>query len=117
MKKTLVTLLAAAAAAALLLVMAAPALAYPRVLLTAVEQVYAPHKTHVDGLCHEKIGHSTYTRVDVTLRSSDRPSKVAFQWRSGWRLIWKDGKLVRSVPKRQRPHFRWIMRELQHFCH
>jgi len=102
--------------AVLLLVAAAPALAYPRVLLDAVTKMYAPKKPHINSLCHEKIGKSTYVRVDVTLGSSEKARKVAFQWVRGWRPIWKDGALVRSVPKRERAHFRWIMRELNHFC-
>lgn len=102
--------------AVLLLVATAPALAYPKVLIDAVTKAYAPKKTHIEGLCHEKIGKSTYTRVDVTLAGSERTRLVAFQWVGGWRPIWKDGAIVRTVPKRQRAHFRWMMRELNRFC-
>lgn len=111
MKKRLIML-----AAVLALLVAAPALAYPKVLLDAVNKAYAPKKPHVQGFCHEKIGKSTYTRVDLTLGASDKTRRVAFQWVGGWRAIWKDGALVRTVPKKQRPHFRWIMRELNRFC-
>ena len=101
---------------ALLLVAAAPALAYPRVLFDAVTKAYAPKKPHIEALCHEKIGKSTYTRVDLTLGASDKTRQVAFQWTNGWRPLWKDGALVRTIPKHQRAHFRWIMRELNRFC-
>ena len=79
-------------------------------------KAYAPKKIHIAGLCHEKIGKSTYTRVELTLGASDKTRRVAFQWVGGWRPIWKDGALVKTVPKRQRAHFRWIMRELNRFC-
>lgn len=102
--------------AVLALVVVAPAFAYPKVLFDAVTKAYTPKKPHISGLCHERIGKSTYTRVDVTLGASDKPHLVAFQWVGGWRPIWKDGALVKTVPKRQRPHFRWIMRELNRFC-
>ena len=102
--------------AVLFLVATTPAVAYPRVLLDAVTKVYGPGKLHIDSLCHEKIGKSTYTRVDLTLAGSGRARSVAFQWVGGWRPIWKDGAIVRTVPKRQRAHFRWIMRELNRFC-
>jgi hypothetical protein len=111
------TLLCAAAAAVLLLALAAGALAYPKTLFDAVSQIYAPKKTHIDGLCHEKIGHSVYARVDVTLVKSDAQRRAAFQYvRGGWRALSKDGSLLRSVPKSQRAHFRWILRELKRFC-
>ena len=100
----------------LALVVVAPALAYSKVLIDAVSKAYAPKKIHIAGLCHEKIGKSTYTRVELTLGASDKTRRVAFQWVGGWRPIWKDGALVKTVPKRQRAHFRWIMRELNRFC-
>ena len=52
----------------------------------------------------------------MTLGSERQDPSVAFQWVGGWRPIWKDGALVKTVPKRQRAHFRWIMRELNRFC-
>jgi hypothetical protein len=102
--------------AVLLLVATTPALAYPRVLLDAVTKVYGPRKLHVDSLCHEKIGKSTYVRVDITLVASGKARSIVFQWVRGWRPIWKDGAILKSVPKRERAHFRWIMRELNRFC-
>jgi hypothetical protein len=106
-----------AIAVVLLLAVSGPALAYPKTLVDAVAKAYAPRKTHIDGFCHENIGRYTYVRVDVTVGSSDRTRRVAFQYvKGGWRPLWKDGKLLASVPKRLRAHYRWMLRELNRFC-
>ncbi len=110
-------LIPVAVASGLLLVPAAPALAYPKTLLDAVVKAYAPRATHIDGFCHEKIGRYVYVRVDVTLVKTGAARRAAFQAaRDGWRVMWRDGSIVRTVPKRQRAHFRWIIRELNRFC-
>ncbi len=102
--------------AVLALGVAAPAFAYPKVLVVAASKAYAPKKIHIAALCHEKIGKSTYTRVDLTLGASDKTRRVAFSGWGGGAAIWKDGALVETVPKRQHARFRWIMRELHRFC-
>jgi hypothetical protein len=106
-----------AVALVLLLALASPALSYPKTLVDAVAQTYAPRKTHIDSLCHETIGRSVYVRVDVKVGSSDRTRRVAFQYvKSGWRPLWKEGRLLTSVPNSRRAHYRWILRELNRFC-
>jgi hypothetical protein len=111
MRKLALALLASA-----LMVGTADALAYTKVLLDAVKKTYAPKKVSIESLCHERIGKSTYTRVDLTLAASGKARSAAYQWVGGWRPIWKDGGIVSAVPKRERAHFRWIMRELNRFC-
>jgi len=105
------------ATAAVLAVLAAPALALPQTLLGAVQKAYRMRSVHIASLCHESIGGRSYNLVDVKLVKSERSRQAAFAYRrTGWRGIWKDGKIMRAVPKSQYGKVRAAVKELRRFC-
>jgi hypothetical protein len=112
------TLTLAASTAVLLALVAVPALALPKTLLGAVQKAYATPHVHIDSLCHEPIGGRSYNLVELTLVKSKRSRIAAFAYRSrtGWFGIWKDGRITRTVPKRQRGRVHYVVKELRRFC-
>jgi hypothetical protein len=112
------TLKLSAATLVLLALLAVPALALPKTLLGAAQKAYAPQHVHIDSLCHEPIGGRSYNLVELTLVKSKRSRIAAFAYRpgSGWFGIWKDGKITRAVPKRQRGRVHYVVKELRRFC-
>ena len=110
-------MLVAFLAAVLVLGFVAGALAFPKVLLDAVQKTYAPRKVHIEALCHERIGGRLYVRVDVTLVKSGRARSAAFEsTRAGWFAVWKNGKIRPAVAKSQRPRIRAAVKELHRYC-
>jgi len=106
-------------AAVLLLTVAAPALArYPRVLSVAIAKAYAPRKVHTNEFCHKTIRNQVYVLVAVNYVKSGKASTLALQFinTGGWFAMWKDGKVLPAVPKRQRAHVRALVKNLRAQC-
>ena len=104
---------------ALLLALAAPALAgYPKTLFAAVQKAYAPKKVHLDGFCYKTFHGRLYTLVDVTYLRNDKAGSAAFRLftKAGWFALWKDGKVLPAVEKRQRGHVRAVVKRLHKEC-
>ena len=114
LKRTLRVSLATAAAIGAL---ASSALALPQTLLGAVQKAYGTRNVHIAALCHESIGGRSYNLVDVKLIDGRRSRRAAFAYRrTGWRGVWKDGKIMQAVPKSQHVRVRAAVKELRRFC-
>jgi len=107
-----------AALVVLLALLAVPAFALPKTLRGAVQKAYATPHVHIDSLCHEPIGGRSYNLVELTLVKSGRSRIAAFAYRprTGWFGVWKDGKIMRTVPKGQRGRIHYVVKELRRFC-
>jgi hypothetical protein len=106
-------------AALLLLAVAAPASAgRPTSLFTAVQKVYAPKKVHINEFCYKTFRGRLYALVAVTRLGSDTAATAAFQFRKapGWAGMWRDGKVLRAIPKRERGHVRAVVKRLHKEC-
>jgi hypothetical protein len=105
-------------AAALALAVAAPSFAYPKVLLVAITNAYAPKKVHINEFCHKVIRGKVYVLVSVNYTRTNKPSTLAVQYvsRAGWFALWRDGKILRQVPKKQRAHVRALVKNLRMQC-
>jgi hypothetical protein len=105
-------------ATALALAVAAPSFAYPKVLLVAITKAYAPRKIHINEFCHKVIRNKVYVLVSVDYIRTDKPSTIALQYvsRAGWFAMWRDGKVLRQVPKKQRGHVRALVKNLRAQC-
>jgi hypothetical protein len=112
------TLKLSAATVVLLGLLAVSASALPKSLLGAVQKAYSTPHVHIDSLCHEPIGGRSYNLVELTLLKSGRSRIAAFAYRTrtGWFVIWKDGKISRTVPKGQRGRVHYVVKELRRFC-
>ena len=97
---------------------AVPALALPKTLLGAVQKAYVTRHVHIDSLCHEPIGGRSYNLVQLTIvkNGGHRIAAFAYRPRAGWFGIWKDGKIMRTVPKGQRGRVHYVVNELRRFC-
>ena len=98
---------------------AAPASAgRPASLFAAVQKVYAPKKVHIEEFCYKTFRGRLYTLVAVTRLGSGRAGTAAFQYRKtpGWSGMWRDGKVLRTIPKRQRGHVRAVVKRLHREC-
>src|SRR5262245_17563254 len=105
-------------AAALALAVAAPSFAYPKVLFVAITNAYAPRKVQINEFCHKVIRGKVYVLVSVDYARTNKPSSLALQYvsRAGWFAMWKDGKVLHKVPKKQRGHVRALVKNLRAHC-
>jgi len=104
--------------AVLALGVAAPALAYPKVLGVAINRAYSPKKIQLNEICYKHIRGKLYVLASVDYVRTEKPSTLALRYvkGAGWLALWKDGKLMPAVPKRIRPQARAGVKSLRAQC-
>ena len=84
----------------------------------AIDQAYAPKKIHLNQICYKHIKAKLYVLASVSYAKTDKPSTLALRYvkNAGWLAVWRDGTVLRGVPKRTRPQMRAAVKSLRAQC-